>query len=189
MRLYFAHPVNVYNTLLEQKILARISDHFPCDPIENPNSPHHQAGYAAYAVRARQADTAHKGMNYFYEKVLPKCDGVVGMPFLDNRFGLGVAGEINHFIERGLFTFVLWTRELHSPISYKNATYTHEAPFTIRVLTAEEIILMYARDKKLVIPHEQTRLRTWIRYNRVMRPYEDAHLVSMPLPDDFYPAQ
>jgi len=38
-----------------------------------------------------------------------------------------------------------------------------------------------------VLSHVETRLRTWVVYGKDVRPYEEAHLVSLPIPEGFYP--
>lgn len=196
MRLYFAHPVNVYDTPLERAVMQLIAHTFlnVMDVmIENPNQPHHQIGYMAYAKRTQENKTAHNlhgGINYYDDKVLPLCNGVIAMPFLDNKFGSGVAHEVNWFLERSLLayflqapTHIIWTDFedfTHNPLN---------GFFQIKRFFFKKAQPMRANDPEIVMPRLETRLRTWVTYNRVMRDYESAHLVSMPLPDDFYPAQ
>lgn len=79
--LYFAHPVNVYDTDLERFLLARIAERFPDYRILNPNAPEHAAGYAA------------KGMAYFLDDVLPTCQACVLLAFRDGLIGKGVYDE------------------------------------------------------------------------------------------------
>ena len=93
--LYFAHPVNVYNTPLEQKLLREISIIFSAWDIENPNQPHHQEGYKTWKKEKGN------GMLYYFEDVLPKMDGGIGLTFLDGKFGKGVAGELEFLFKAG----------------------------------------------------------------------------------------
>ena len=79
--LYFAHPVNVYDTDLERALLACIAERFPAYRILNPNAPEHAAGYAA------------KGMRHFFEDILPQCDLCVLLAFPDRQIGKGVYAE------------------------------------------------------------------------------------------------
>lgn len=187
-RLYFAHPANIYNAPLEDAVIQLIVEHFLDAVVENPNQPHHRVGYDKYAERVKLSSTAHKGMNYFYDEVLPQCDGCVVMPFLDGRMGLGVAGEAKWFVERSL---PVWTVFLTEEASLEALRRFTENPqngcFCIRQLTKGETTLLLGQDPQLVVPHEETRLRTWKIYNRERRPYEEAHLVSMPIPPGFYP--
>lgn len=80
-RLYFAHPINVYGTDLEAALLERIAERYPDHEIVNPNAPEHDAGYKA------------KGMAYFLEDILPKCDECVLLAFRDGKIGKGVYAE------------------------------------------------------------------------------------------------
>ena len=61
-KIYFVHPVNVYNepieAAFEELIAYYLTNNFK-DLIENPNQPHHQRGYAEKG-----------GMKYFYNDVL-----------------------------------------------------------------------------------------------------------------------
>lgn len=92
--LYFAHPINVYNTPLEQKLISIISSNFPDCKIENPNQPHHQENYRTWRKEKG------KGMLYYFQEVLPKLDAGIALPFPDGMLGAGVAGEINFFLEK-----------------------------------------------------------------------------------------
>ncbi len=188
-RLYFAHAVNAYNTPAEAAVLKLIAARFPDDVIENPNQPQHQAGYEAWQKRTAKDRDTHKGMSYFFEEVLPKCDGCVAMPFLDGRMGLGVAGEARWFVVQdrpvwGIFpAWVATAKELAAFI---------EDPanglFTIRALNDNECRqLLLMNEPQLVLSHQETRLRTWTVYNKQMRPYETAHEASMSVPPGFYP--
>lgn len=94
-KLYFAHPVNVYNTPLEQRLLRELSIIFPAWEVENPNQPHHQEGYKKW-----KKDKGN-GMLYYFEDVLPKMDGGIGLVFPDEKFGKGVAGELEFLIKAG----------------------------------------------------------------------------------------
>ncbi|MCR4334052.1 MAG: hypothetical protein NUV60_03535 [Patescibacteria group bacterium] len=191
MRPYFAHAVNSYDTRLEVSWVKALTDQFKIceESVENPNQPHHQEGYTLYAKRASLAATNHKGMNYFYDEVLPKCDSCVAMPFLDGRVGLGVAGEMKWFITEGLPVFVMdFDKDAITPDSLRAFEENHQSGlFKPRPLTEEEKILVMADDPRLVVPHIETRLRTFLVYGKEKRPFETAHLVSLPVPPGFYP--
>lgn len=87
MKIYFAHPVTDYGTERQAKAIAGIEDYFIADlgfrsfKIENPDQPHHQAGYAA------------QGMEYFLS-VLQGCTHLAFMRFPDGSVGSGVATEV-----------------------------------------------------------------------------------------------
>ena len=188
---YFAHAVNLYGTPLEVSAVRLIADHFGIRPedVENPNQPHHQVGYTEYAKRPKPAEVNHKGMNYFYDKVLPLCDGCVAMPFLDGRMGLGVASEAKWFAERSLPVFIIRPPVTEIGLVELKAFVQNfrDGPFCIGPMSAVERGWLFASDPCLVVPHIETRLRTWLVYNRTMRPYAEAHLARLPLPPDFYP--
>lgn len=185
---YFAHAVNTYNTPFEKSAIRLITMIFLEEEIENPNQPHHQVGYKKWAERARECDTAHKGMNYFFDEVLPYCNGCIAMPFLDGRMGLGVAGEARWFLERKYPVLMLVPMKNISTEQIDEFTINPcNGLFLIRSLLVSEEEKLRNQDPALVVPHEETRLRTWIVYNRQMRPYQEAHKVSMPIPEGFYP--
>jgi hypothetical protein len=172
--LYFAHPTSAYDTPYESRSIERIVEVFLGFRVENPNQPHHQEGYRGYQVRTAKNRDAHKGMNYFYEEVLPSCDGCIAMAYLDGRLGLGVAGEAKWFLERKLPVWGLFPSETD--------------PYIIRQFTDIERQQILLTDvPPLVVPHQETRLRTWVVYNEIGRPFESAHLISMSVPPGFYP--
>ena len=189
-KVYFAHPVNIYGQLIEtafQKLIADYLTSGDMSKIENPNQPHHQVGYDNYAKRQKESGLTHKGMSYFYDEVLPKCGGCVGVPFLDGRLGLGVAGEMQWFIKHNLPVWkviLLVNSEEEGTENLNN--YFQFGYFSVRRITSNESSDILDNHPKLVVPHEETRLRTWEIYNRVRRPYETAHLVKMPIPEGFY---
>lgn len=190
LNIYFAHPVNTYGTALESALIVLATTVFSHSQIENPNRPHHQKGYRDYAKRYAHEPVGKntRGMRYFHEVVLPSCDGCVAAPFLDGKFGLGVADETKYYLERRKLVWIVTCG--HTPTAEDLRNFINnpiDGPFSIRPITNEEILLLLTGDPKLVIPHEETRLRTWKVYNRVKRPYEEAHLVTMPIPEGFYP--
>ncbi len=159
--LYFAHPVNVFDTPLETEMEDLIHVAFPGSRIENPNQSHHQAGYARW--KERVSASGHLGMGYYYEEVLPFCDGCVAMPFLDGKWGRGVAGEAQFFIQKGqpVYIIVPQTKEIQ------------EVSAALRLQLMEN-------DPCVVLSVEETRARTWVspeQYNKEKLSYEEAHLV------------
>ena len=85
--LYFAHPINVYNTELEKQLLAAIQAAFPNFKIENPNQPHYAEGYK------RWKEQNGNGMAYYMTEVLPNCNICVFLAFRDGKIGAGVYAE------------------------------------------------------------------------------------------------
>lgn len=192
--LYFAHAVNCYDTPYEAAAIAFIKAALPGAEIENPNQSKHQAGYTAYRDRTAKSRDDHKGMSYFYDEVLPGCTGTVAMPFLDGRFGLGVAGETKQTIECGKPTWGMFptAKEVRPNWLEGWVQRPTNGLFQLRRFTdaeRDEILTTGKDGSALVIGHQETRLRTWLVYNVTMRPYETAHLVSMPIPDGFYPPE
>lgn len=120
--LYFGHPVNVYGTDLQKKLLGIIAQRFLHWDIENPDQPHHEEGYQRY-----KRDKGN-GMAYYFEKVLPKCSGGVFLPFRDGAWGRGVFGEAKCITENG---FPIWT------ISHEGIVQAADVSI-VRVLTVEE---------------------------------------------------
>lgn len=93
--LYFGHPINTYNTTLEERLLRQISLSFRGWEIENPNQKHHQEGYANWK------ETTSK-MDYFIKQVLPSCHGGIFLPFRDGAWGAGVFMEAKFYAGRKL---------------------------------------------------------------------------------------
>lgn len=190
MKLYFAHPVSVYNTPLENAMLTLIAHCFPGVEIANPNTPEYQRAYNEAKAASGGTHADHKGMDIFY-KMLEGLDGCVSMLFLDCRMGLGVAGETQKTVKAGKSA---WLIEPSHELSEEELDLFVKNPqngtFAIRKLTDYEVyeLCRYLDLKTLrppfVVAHEETRLRTFIQYNGAMRPYAKAHIV--PVPEDFY---
>lgn len=188
--LYFAHAINCYNTPYEDAAVTLIRHAFPGADIENPNQPEHQQAYVAWRARSKDRDN-HQGMDYFYDEVLPRCTGSVGMPFLDERFGLGVCGELQKTLKAGK---PIWGLFLGRPATPENLAAWVANPlngfFQVRGFGDAQLKEIENTNKEgsaLVLGHQETRLRSWTVYNVTQRPYETAHLVSLPIPDGFYP--
>jgi len=104
-RLYFGHPINVYGSPLQAELLRAISATFRTWEIVNPDGPEHEAAYKEYAKTRVDGDGKPTGMGYFFEKILPTCEGGVFLPFRDGMFGKGVFGEASWLQER---KFPIW---------------------------------------------------------------------------------
>src|SRR3989344_3130961 len=109
-KIYFAHPVNVFDAPLERMIRTFIEHVLPEFEVEDPNQPHHQKGYADWKKRLEGNPGKQGGMSYYYDEVLPRLHACVSMPFLDGKFGLGVAGEAKFFIEKKQPSFLIVPR-------------------------------------------------------------------------------
>ena len=132
-------------------------------------------------------------MDIFY-KMLEDLDGVIALPFLDCRMGLGVAGEVQKAVKSGKRTWLIAPAQEWDVVELErfvmNPLGSH---FKIRPLTDEEMRDMCDHPGELkdnpptcVVGHEETRLRTFIQYGGKMRPYSEAHKVKLPAPEDFY---
>jgi hypothetical protein len=86
-KIYFGHPLSVYNTPKEKKLISIIEETFPHSEVENPNQPHHAQGYQDWKKQKGN------GMLYYYEKVLPQMSAGVFLPFEDGMWGAGVFNE------------------------------------------------------------------------------------------------
>ena len=103
-KLYFMHPINTYDTDIEQQCLA-IMRRVLCEDggiwdIENPNQQVHDEGYKRY----RGLD-GKIGMDYFTEEVMPQMQGGVFLPFRDDTVGAGIWKEADWLIARD---FPVW---------------------------------------------------------------------------------
>jgi hypothetical protein len=182
--------VNAYNTPVEEAALKLIAAVFPEDEVENPNQPQHQAGYKAYQERTAKDRDTHKGMNYFFDEVLPNCGGCIAMPFLDGRMGLGVAGEAKWFVTRQMATYGMFPKPKATAEQLEEFILNpSNGLFRIRELSINEKKQLLLMDEpQLVLGHQETRLRTWLVYNKERRPYATAHEAQMSVPAGFYPA-
>lgn len=192
MKLYFAHPVNVYNTTLEDAMLKLIAQRFFGVKIVNPNTPEYQKMYNEMKTASGGTHADHKGMDIFY-KMLEGLDGCVSMPFLDCRMGLGVAGETQKTVKAGKSAWLIMpSYELTAAEIEQFVANPHNGFFGIRPLTEEEVKTLRNQGElkdnppPFVVGHEETRLRTFVQYGGKMRPYAEAHKVKLPVPEDFY---
>jgi len=194
MKLYFAHPVNVYDTPLEGAMLRLIANRFPGAKIINPNTAECARMYREMKVSTGGTHADHKGMDIFY-KMLEDLDGCVSMPFLDCRMGLGVAGETQKTVksEKSAYLIVPLSRKLTDAEIAQFISNPRNGLFSIKPLDEESVRILrnHPGDLKskppfFVVGHEETRLRTYIQYRGQMRPYAEAHNVQLPVPDNFY---
>lgn len=87
--LYFAHPIDVYGTPLQARLIEKIEKDFPEYSVENPNQLHHDSNYGFWR------EHTESGMTYFTEFLkYGKIAGEIFLPFEDGMIGAGVAKEI-----------------------------------------------------------------------------------------------
>jgi hypothetical protein len=97
IKIYFGHPMNTYDTVLEIDLILAINRFSPDYEIENPNQKHHQDGCRKYEIETGNV------MEYFYKEVLPLCEGGgIFLPFRDGMWGAGVFGEASWMLKNGL---------------------------------------------------------------------------------------
>lgn len=92
--IYFAHPINVYNTDLEKTLEEIIRINFPQYNLENPNQKYHQENYKFWK------ENFGNGMKYYFEEILPKMEAGIGLPFDDGMYGAGIVGELEILLEK-----------------------------------------------------------------------------------------
>lgn len=99
MRIYFAHPITDYGTEREGMALTWLeADGWE---VENPNQPHHQAGYD------------QGGMEYF-QRIASECDALVFTRFPDGSIGAGVGKEIEAASAAGRPIYEWFDGEIYS---------------------------------------------------------------------------
>lgn len=94
-RIYFAHPINTYNTPLEQMLLEKIQHHLGDDVLViNPADVRHQEIIVLLKGRYADPDEASQQIMNYFLIIAESCDGGVGLPFLDGKIGAGVYAEL-----------------------------------------------------------------------------------------------
>lgn len=136
-RLYFGHPVNVYNTELERSLLWVIRENFPSWEIENPNQQKHDEGYARYKKESGN------GMEYFFKKVLPECGVGVFLPFRDLKYGAGVFKEAEFLAKRNFPIWEITEDFLLVRVELKNMKVLSVEETRVRVRTPSGEIVPY----------------------------------------------
>lgn len=92
--IYFAHPINTYNTEYEEMAIESIKSRFPNSIILNPGEQQYQDGFKDYVNNSPK-----EYMGYFRDLV-NTCSVVVFLPFRDKKIGAGVRYEIYHLHQR-----------------------------------------------------------------------------------------
>ena len=94
-KIYFGHPINLYDTDSETFLISKLEQFFTGYHIENPNQIHHDESYKKFKVEKGN------GMLYFFEEVLPSMDAGVFLAFEDGMFGAGVYKEAKFLVDEG----------------------------------------------------------------------------------------
>ena len=92
--IYFARPINTYNTKYESLSIGTIKDKFPNSIIINPGEQSHQESFKGYV-----SNNPEEYMGYFKDLV-NTCSIIVYLPFIDGKIGAGVRYEIFHLHKR-----------------------------------------------------------------------------------------
>lgn len=137
MKIYFGHPVNVYDTYLEDFLMKKIAETFPEMEIENPNQSHHADGYKRYSAGEG------RGMDYYFKEVLPACNAGVFLPFRDGKWGTGVFGEAKHIADRGFPIWQISPEGLITPVVLNPLMALSVAETKARIRTVSGEILPY----------------------------------------------
>ncbi len=173
--LYFAHPVNTYDTPLEAEILKLIRERFPEVVIENPNQPHHQKAYLEWKKKYQNV-VQKSGMTYFYDIVLPKCNyGTIALPFLDEKIGAGVAGETIFSLKKGRGAWLI-----EPNLNHIRSFRQHECELLLKWEelkdNASDKIAQEEVGNELVLSIKETRAYTWKIMYKVFKSYDQSHL-------------
>ena len=136
IRVYFAHPMDTYNTILEEycieelkRVFSKQSERMVSDKVAvhieyeivNPNTEEHQKG-------AKEG-----GMEYFKNIVL-SCDEIVALPFPDETIGAGVGKELLWAEEAGMKCSVFGLHAYRINLTSKQTVSTFHMP----ILSVEE---------------------------------------------------
>ncbi len=92
--IYFAHPINTYDTKYESLSISSIKDMFPKSTIINPGEEFHINSFKDYV-----SNDPEEYMGYFRDLV-NTCSVIVYLPFTDGKIGAGVRYEIFHLHKR-----------------------------------------------------------------------------------------
>lgn len=103
-KIYFAHPINVYHTELEQTLLALIKQKWRDDDIINPSDEQHES-----VVRKLKAHDQKANVMGYFTELVRTCDEVVALPFTDGKWGKGVYTEAETVldVQNGKYVWVI----------------------------------------------------------------------------------
>lgn len=117
-RIYFAHPINSYDTPLEITLLGAIYKHFSgMISVVNPSDRIHQQKISALKEEyAERSIASKKIMEYFFE-VTSMCQGGVGLAFPDGTLGAGVYSELKRLAEHKHPIWLITEDGVMSPVT------------------------------------------------------------------------
>lgn len=94
MKIYFAHPINTYETPVDEKCIQIIKDNLG-EQIINPSDKLIQKTFGEY--RIAHPDTYME----FFKELVSSCDTIVYLPFKDGMVGAGIWYEVKNVFENG----------------------------------------------------------------------------------------
>lgn len=106
LRIYFAHPVTMYETPRETEVLNLIQKKYPNSIIYNPGAKKFQDLFSKY--RDQHPDDY---MKFFFD-IVGKCDMVITYPFEDGTIGAGKGKEMEHGYNNGLEIYLIDNKTL-----------------------------------------------------------------------------
>jgi len=105
--LYFAHPVNTFNTQEERDLVKTLENIFPDFEIYNPNKKYNKENYRLWK------EETGRGMNYYYEAILPQMDAGAYLAFKDGMIGAGVFNEAEFLLSNNKIVWEIgWNHDL-----------------------------------------------------------------------------
>ena len=90
MKIYYAHPVNIYDTIQEKEDLDFLKLLFPNDEIINPNTIEHDKAYK------------EQGMPYFFAIIVEEINVIAFRALPTGKISAGVMGEIRVGLSNGV---------------------------------------------------------------------------------------
>jgi len=114
-RLYYGRPINIKGSRLDKILLKKVLDTFSSWEIEDSGLPKHNEGYIQWKKEHGN------GMEYYFQEVLPNCQGGVFLRFRDGKWGAGVYAEAKFFFDRGLPVWVISPRGKIKPYNLSKA--------------------------------------------------------------------
>jgi hypothetical protein len=135
MKIYFGHPINMYDTDLEKFLLECISNKF--SKLENPNQPYHDEGYKYWSRHYGD------GMGYFMKKVLPSCNTGIFLSMRDGKWSSGVLKEMKYFHDKDV---VVYRISLDGTISVQGSFIPEDDVLSIK----ETRLRLYDNDRNLI---------------------------------------
>lgn len=98
MKVYFAHPINTYNTEAESTIVMALEA--TGYKVVNPNSQQCRSRVSDFRAEYNDKAISSPAVMGYFVGVCDGCDGGIFWAFEDGKIGAGVAKEIKSFFDR-----------------------------------------------------------------------------------------